>query len=81
MIENNEITTRSFIGGCSHLSFFVVHNVRPLPLRLPYLRSLSMRGTDIGARRTNEVGPQKRGEGIIIHTNILIKVNVTGPRH
>ena len=38
-------------------------------------------GTDIGARRRNEIGQQKRGEGIIIHTIILIKVNVTGPRH
>ena len=78
MIENNENHNQVIHVWLLTPVLFVIHIVRPSPLRFPYLRSLSMRGTDIGARRRNKVGPRKRGEGIIIHTNKLIKVNVTG---
>ena len=69
MIEINE----NHIGGCSHLSFFLVNIVCCVDQILD-LRSSSMRGLKYLLNKQYKVEPTKRGKGIIIHTIILIKV-------
>ena len=63
MIEDNEITTKSVIGGCSHLSFFVVNNIVCRADQLLDLSSSSMWGLKYLLNKQYKVEPIKKGQG------------------
>ena len=70
-----KITTKSFIGGCSHLSFFVVHNVC-CAVHILDLRSVSMRGI-LAPKKVNWSAPitQASNSTVVFSTHLLPKTN------